>query len=137
MAGPRRPGFYLGVLVAGFIAGGALTALLRQTMPESAARTFFTSTWTANFGPVSADLLVISFTLGPIGLHVSLLSLIGRFWDLFANLDERDFRHTESASDTVRHHINILDAVERRDHDVHRQQICRKAFPEARMGNKS
>ena len=38
MAGPRRPGFYLGVLVAGFIAGGALTALLRQTMPESAAR---------------------------------------------------------------------------------------------------
>ena len=76
-SGPHRPGFYLGVLVAGFIAGGALTALLRQTLPESAARTFFTSTWTANFGPVSADLLVINFTLGPIGLHVSLLSLIG------------------------------------------------------------
>ena len=75
--GPHRPGFYLGVLVAGFIAGGGLTALLRQTLPESAARTFFTSTWTASFGPVSADLLVISFTLGPIGLHVSLLSLIG------------------------------------------------------------
>jgi len=77
MAGPRRPGFYLGVLVAGFIAGGALTALLRQTMPESAARTFFTSTWTANFGPVSADLLVVNFTLGPVGVHISLLSLIG------------------------------------------------------------
>ena len=45
----------------------------------------------------------------------SLLSLIGRFWDLFANLDERNFRHTESATDTVRHHINILNAVERRD----------------------
>ena len=76
-SGPHRPGFYLGVLVAGFIAGGAMTALLRQTLPDSAARTFFTSTWTAQFGPVSADLLVISFTLGPIGLHVSLLSLIG------------------------------------------------------------
>jgi hypothetical protein len=65
------------VLVAGFIVGGALNSLVRQTLPESAARTFFTSTWTATFGPVSADLLVISFTLGPVGLHVSLLSLIG------------------------------------------------------------
>ena len=68
---------YLSILVAGFVAGGALTALLRQTLPDSAARSFFTSTWTANFGPVSADLLVINFTLGPIGLHVSLLALIG------------------------------------------------------------
>jgi hypothetical protein len=76
-SGPRRPGFYLGILVAGFIAGGLLTSLLRQSMPESAARTFFTSTWTPTFGPLSADLLVISFTLGPVGLHVSLLSLIG------------------------------------------------------------
>ena len=64
MASPHRPGFYLGILVAGFIAGGAV-------------RTFFTNTWTANFGPVSADLLVLNFTLGPIGLHVSLLALIG------------------------------------------------------------
>ena len=75
--GPRRPGFYLGVLIAGFVAGGALNSLVRQSLPESAARTFFTSTWTATFGPVSADLLVVSFTMGPIGLHVSLLSLIG------------------------------------------------------------
>jgi len=45
----------------------------------------------------------------------SLLILIGRFWDLFAELDERKFRHTENASDTVQHHINILDTVERRD----------------------
>jgi len=75
--GPHRPGFYFGILIAGFVAGGALTALLRQTLPDRAARTFFTSTWTANFGPVSAGLLVVSFTLGPIGLHVSLLSLLG------------------------------------------------------------
>jgi hypothetical protein len=26
---------------------------------------------------VSVDLLVVSFTLGPIGLHVSVLSLVG------------------------------------------------------------
>ena len=76
-SGPHRPGFYVGVLITGFIAGGALTALLRQSLPDSAARTFFTSTWTANFGPVSMDLLVINFTVGPFGLHVSLLSLLG------------------------------------------------------------
>ena len=75
--GPRRPGFYIGVLIAGFIVGGALNGLVRQSLPDSAARTVFTNTWTAAFGPVSADLLVVSFTLGPIGLHVSVLSLIG------------------------------------------------------------
>ena len=76
-AGPRRPGFYLGVLVSGFIVGGFLNALLQRWMPDSAAKTFFTSTWTPTVGPVSADLLVLTFTLGPVGLHVSLLGLIG------------------------------------------------------------
>ena len=76
-AGPRRPGYYLGVLVTGFIVGGFLNGLLKAWMPESAAKTFFTSTWTPTVGPVSADLLVLNFTLGPLGLHVSLLSLIG------------------------------------------------------------
>ena len=38
---------------------------------------FFTSTGPPAFGPVSVDLLVVNFTLGPIGLHVSLLSLVG------------------------------------------------------------
>ena len=76
-SGPRRTGFYLGVLAAGFILGGFLNAFLTRWMPESAAKTFFTSSWTPTIGPVSADLLVLSFTLGPVGLHVSLLSLVG------------------------------------------------------------
>ncbi len=76
-SGPRRPRFYGWVLIIGFIVGGALTSLLRQTLPESAARTFLTSTWTPTFGPISMDLLVIDFTLGPVGLHVSVLSLVG------------------------------------------------------------
>jgi hypothetical protein len=76
-SGPHRPRFYLGVLIVGFVVGGAMTSLLRQTLPESAARTFLTSTWTPTFGPVSMDLLVVDFTLGPIGLHVSVLSLVG------------------------------------------------------------
>jgi hypothetical protein len=76
-SGPHRPRFYLGVLIVGFVVGGAMTSLLRQTLPDSAARTFLTSTWTPTFGPVSMDFLVVDFTLGPVGLHVSVLSLVG------------------------------------------------------------
>ncbi len=77
MAGPRRPGFYLGVLTAGFIVGGFITALLDRFLPESTFKAFFVSTWTPTVGPVSVDLLVLNFTLGPVGLAVSLLSLAG------------------------------------------------------------
>lgn len=77
MAGPRRPGFYLGVLTVGFIVGGFFTALLDRFLPESTFKAFFVSTWTPTVGPVSVDLLVLNFTLGPIGLAVSLLSLAG------------------------------------------------------------
>lgn len=77
MSGPRRPGFYLGVLVAGFIFGGFVTALLDRFLPESTFKAFFVSTWTPTVGPVSVDLLVLNFTLGPVGLAVSLLSLAG------------------------------------------------------------
>jgi hypothetical protein len=65
------------VLLFGFLVGGFLNAFLTRWMPESAAKAFFTSSWTPTLGPVSADLLVLDFTLGPVGLHVSLLSLIG------------------------------------------------------------
>ena len=75
--GPRRTGFYLAVLVVGFMTGGFLDAVLRRFLPESAAREFFTFAVTPSVGPVSLDLLVINFTLGPIGIHVSLMSLIG------------------------------------------------------------
>ncbi len=76
-SGPRRPRFYLAVLAAGFVTGGLLTALLERFLPESAARSFFTTAVTPTFGPVSVDLLVLSFTLGPIGLHVTIMSLVG------------------------------------------------------------
>ncbi len=75
--GPKRPRFYLGVLVAGFFLGGFLSALLQRFLPESAARTFFTYAATPSLGPVSADLLVVSFTLGPVGLDVSIMSVLG------------------------------------------------------------
>jgi len=49
-------------------------------------------------------------------IHNPLLqSLLGRFWDLFAELDESEFHHTEHAAQTVQHHTDILNAIERRD----------------------
>ena len=75
--GPKRPRFYLGVLTAGFLVGGYLSALLGRFLPESAAKSFFTFSVTPSFGPVTVNLLVVSFTLGPVGIDVSLLSLVG------------------------------------------------------------
>ncbi len=76
-SGPRRPAFYLGILVAGFLVGGFLTELLRYFLPDSVAKQVFTYMVTPSIGPVSLDLLVINLTLGPLGVHVSILSLIG------------------------------------------------------------
>ena len=61
----------------GFILGGFFHAILRHYLPEGAAKEFFTTTVTPTFGPVHMDLLVVSITLGPIGLDVSLLALVG------------------------------------------------------------
>lgn len=76
-AGPKRPRFYVWVLVTGFLIGGFCSALLSRFLPPSAARDFFTFTVKPSIGPVSLNLLVVSFTLGPVALHVSVLSLIG------------------------------------------------------------
>lgn len=76
-AGPRRPGFYLGVLSAGFVLGGLLHALLRRFLPQGAAKEFFTTAVTPTLGPLHVDLIVISFTVGPLGLDVSLLAIVG------------------------------------------------------------
>lgn len=77
MAGPRRARFHLTVLAVGFIIGGFLSALLERFLPQSAARDFFTFPVAPSVGPVSVDLLVVSFTLGPVALHVTILSLVG------------------------------------------------------------
>lgn len=67
----------MGVLATGFVLGGLLHALLRRYLPQGAAKEFFTTAVTPTLGPVHVDLLVVSLTLGPLGLDVSLLAVVG------------------------------------------------------------
>ncbi len=75
--GPRRPLFYVSVLAVGFVLGGLLNAFLRRFLPQGPAKEIFTWSVTPTVGPVHVDLLVVSVTLGPIGLDVSLLAVVG------------------------------------------------------------
>ncbi len=75
--GPRRPRFYLGVLLSGFLVGGFLNAFLKAVLPTSPTKDFFTYSVAPEFGPVPINLLVVHFTIGPVGLELSLMSLIG------------------------------------------------------------
>lgn len=75
--GPRRPRFYLLVLVIGFLVGGYLNAFIKAVLPDSPTKSFFTYAVSPEFGPVPINLLVVHFTIGPVGLELSLLSLLG------------------------------------------------------------
>ena len=57
--------------------GGFLNALVKAVMPDSVAKQVFTFTASASVGPVSLDLLVFSFTLGPFAVNVSPLAILG------------------------------------------------------------
>jgi hypothetical protein len=74
---PRRPLFYLAVLSTGFALGGFLSAFLERVLPAGAPREVLTFAVTPKLGPVTVDLLVVWFTVGPIGVRVSVLALVG------------------------------------------------------------
>jgi len=74
---PRRPGFYLGLLSAGFVLGGFLHALLRRFLPAGAPKEVLTFAVTPTVGPFSLDLLVLSFTIGPVAITVSVMAVVG------------------------------------------------------------
>jgi hypothetical protein len=65
------------VLATGFVLGAFLHALLARFLPAGAAKEFFTWNVTPTIGPAHLDLLVVSLTLGPLGLNVSLLAIVG------------------------------------------------------------
>ena len=75
--GPRRASFYVSVLAIGFVVGGFLSALMDRFLPQGPAKEFFTWTVSPSIGPFHINLLVVNMTLGPIGLQVSLLALVG------------------------------------------------------------
>jgi hypothetical protein len=74
----RRGSMFHGiVLAAGFIVGGLLTQVGRRFLPPGAAKEFFTTGVAPSFGPLRIDLVILNFSLGPVALDVSLLSLLG------------------------------------------------------------
>jgi hypothetical protein len=73
----HRPVFHGVVLAIGFIVGGVLTQVARKFLPAGAVKEFLTTGMTPSFGPLTIDLLILKFALGPVALDVSLLSLVG------------------------------------------------------------
>jgi hypothetical protein len=73
----HRPGYHLVVLSIGFVVGGFLTQFARLFLPAGAVKEFLTTGVTPSVGPLSVDLVIVKFGLGPIALDVSLLSLVG------------------------------------------------------------
>ena len=64
-------------MVLGFLLGAILTKLSVWFLPEGPFREFFTTTISASIGPLSMDLLILAFTLGPIVLKLNLFSVAG------------------------------------------------------------
>ncbi len=54
-----------------------MTQAARIFLPAGAAKEFFTTGVTPSFGPITLDLIILKFALGPVALDVSLLSLVG------------------------------------------------------------
>ena len=48
-------------------------------LPDSAARTFLTTSVAASAGPFSMDLVALAFTIGPLVINLNVLTLVGVF----------------------------------------------------------
>ena len=66
-------------LVLGFFLGGIFVQLSEMFLPESAARTFLTTSVAASVGPFSIDLVALALTLGPLVINLNVLTLVGVF----------------------------------------------------------
>ncbi len=66
-------------LVLGLFLGGLFTKLSEMFLPESAARTFLTTSVAASLGPFSVDLVAVAFTIGPLVVSLNVLTLVGIF----------------------------------------------------------
>ncbi len=75
----KRLSVYLLVLIIGMLIGGYFGEVLATVMPDGVAKDFFLTSVVGNFGPVSADLLIVALTLGPLMVKVNLVSVLGMF----------------------------------------------------------
>jgi hypothetical protein len=73
----RRMGRLLVVVLIGLVLGALLSELAVRFMPDSTARTFFTTSVSAAFGPLVIDLVAVGFTLGPLVVRLDFLSVLG------------------------------------------------------------
>ena len=64
-------------LVLGFFLGGLLTRLSEMFLPDSAARTFLTTSVSLSVGPFSLDLLALALTVGPLAVNLNVLTAAG------------------------------------------------------------
>ena len=73
----NRPVFHVVVLAIGFVVGGLFTQLARLFLPAGAVKEFLSTGMTASVGPLPIDLIILKFSLGPVAVDVSLLSVVG------------------------------------------------------------
>lgn len=66
-------------LILGFFLGGLFTKLSEMFLPDSAARTFLTTSVSVSVGPFSMNLIAVAFTLGPLVINLNVLTLVGIF----------------------------------------------------------
>ncbi len=68
---------FVWTLVLGLLLGGLLTKSSDLFLPESAARSFLTTSVEASVGPFSIDLVAVGLTVGPLMLSLNVLTLVG------------------------------------------------------------
>ena len=76
----RRSAIRLGwTLLLGFFLGGLFTKISVTFLPDSAARTFLTTSVDMSFGPLSMNFVALAFTVGPLVIGLNVLTLVGVF----------------------------------------------------------
>jgi hypothetical protein len=65
------------VITIGCVVGGTLQSVAREFLPPGPAKEFLTTGLTLYMPPVPINLILLNFTLGPVAVDVSLLSLLG------------------------------------------------------------
>ena len=69
--------FHALVLATASSSAACSREVARRFLPAGAVKEFLTTGVTPSIGPLKIDLVIIAFSLGPVALDVSLLSLLG------------------------------------------------------------